>query len=164
MPIPQVPSPLAQIIATYTYDADWFPGDTYEQQIQNAINNAAADGALRVLVKRAFNSALITFNTAIQISKEDTGRISADNGDTDKTFDPDDYLADIQRFATALTANRTITLGTGFRGAYFRVVRTGLGAFTLDVGGLKTIPSATAAFVEVAHDGTAWRLVGYGAL
>jgi len=71
-----------------------------------------------------------------------------------------------QRFATALTANRIVTLATAgaSRGDSFRVVRTGLGAFTLDVGGVKTIPSATAAFVDVQFDGTAWRLVGYGVL
>lgn len=72
----------------------------------------------------------------------------------------------VQRFATALTANRTITLSTtgAVLGARFRIVRTGLGAFTLDIGGLKTIPSATAAFVDVMYDGAAWRLVGYGTL
>lgn len=89
--------------------------------------------------------------------------LSTDRGDANVTLvagtdDP------VQRFATTLTANRTVTLGAGYNGAAFRVVRTGLGAFTLDVGGLKTIPSATAAFVDVAHDGTAWRLTGYGAL
>jgi len=44
------------------------------------------------------------------------------------------------------------------------VARTGLGSFTLDVGGLKTIASATAAFVDVSFDGSAWILTGYGAL
>lgn len=163
MPIPSVPSPLVSILATSTYDSNWFAGDTLEEQIQNAINSAAADGATRVLVHGTFNSSLITFNSSIQIVKEDTLRISADRGDVSLTLDPDtDY--DIQRFATVLTANRTITLAAGFRGGYFRIVRTGLGAFTLDVGGLKTIPNTTAAFVEIAHDGTAWRLIGYGTL
>jgi len=73
---------------------------------------------------------------------------------------------EVQRFATALTANRTVTLSStnAYNGRKFRVVRTGLGAFTLDVGGLKTIPASTAAFVEVMHDGAAWRLTGYGTL
>jgi hypothetical protein len=57
-----------------------------------------------------------------------------------------------------------VTLGTGANGSWFRIVRTGLGAGTLDVGILKTIPSATAASVEVTHDGTAWRLTAYGTL
>lgn len=72
----------------------------------------------------------------------------------------------VVRFTNALAANRTITLSaTGAKsGDRFRIVRTGLGAFTMDVGGLKTIPAATAAFVDVEHDGTAWRLTGYGLL
>lgn len=89
----------------------------------------------------------------------------ADQGDSDATLTA---LVDeeIQRWDTPLTANRTITLSAtnAFNGARFRVVRTGLGAFTLDVGGLKTIPSATAAFVDVMYDGSAWVLTGYGTL
>jgi hypothetical protein len=71
-----------------------------------------------------------------------------------------------QRFDTTLTSNRTVTLPASgaTNGARFRITRTGLGAFTLDVGGLKTIPASTAAFVDVAHDGTAWRLEAYGTL
>lgn len=49
-------------------------------------------------------------------------------------------------------------------GDRFRIVRTGLGAFTLDVGGLKTIPSATAAWADVEFTGSAWVLTGYGTL
>lgn len=91
--------------------------------------------------------------------------VSADRGDADATL-VHAVDAPTQRWATALTANRTVTLSaTGaVNGAKFRAVRTGLGAFTLDVGGLKTIPSATAAWVDVEHDGTAWRLTGYGTL
>jgi hypothetical protein len=91
--------------------------------------------------------------------------VSADRGDASVTLVAD-IDAPTQRFATTLTANRTVTLSaTNARnGSRFRVVRTGLGAFTLDVGGLKTIAASTAAFVDVAYDGTAWRLAGYGAL
>lgn len=90
---------------------------------------------------------------------------SADRGDTSPMLQVG-VDAPTQRFATTLTANRTVTLSTtdAFNGAQFRIVRTGLGSFTLDVGGVKTIPSATAAFVEVEYDGTAWRLIGYGTL
>lgn len=91
--------------------------------------------------------------------------LSADRGDANVTLtvagdDP------VQRFATTLTANRTVTLSTtgAVRGDNFRIVRTGLGSFTLAVGSLKTIPSATAAFVDVAFDGTNWVLTGYGTL
>lgn len=70
------------------------------------------------------------------------------------------------QYTTALTANRTVTLSAtrAKNGDKFRIVRTGLGSFTLDVDGLKTIPSATAAFVDVEFNGGAWVLTGYGAL
>ena len=88
--------------------------------------------------------------------------VSSDRGDANVTLA---IASDkrVQRFATTLTANRTVTLPTTgvYNGARYRIVRTGLGAFTLNVGGLKTIPSATAATVDVVHDGTAWRLAGY---
>jgi hypothetical protein len=109
--------------------------------------------------------AVTTSNLATAASLNAMAGVSPDRGDANVTLvlgvdEP------VQRFATTLTANRTVTLsGTGaFNGGAFRIVRTGLGAFTLDVGGLKTIPSATAAFVEVGFDGSAWRLLGYGAL
>jgi parallel beta-helix repeat protein len=110
-----------------------------------------------------FNSAIANFGPNI-----DTQRVegmSADRGDASVTLVADTDTQ-TQRWATALTANRTVTLSTTgvVAGDVFRVVRTGLGAFTLDVGGLKTIPSATAAFVDVAYDGGAWVLTGYGAL
>ena len=89
--------------------------------------------------------------------------ISGDRGDADVTLNAGTDL-EVQRFATTLTANRTVTLGTGYPGAKFTVVRTGLGAFTLNVGGLKTIPSATAAFVDVGYTDTAWVLTRYGVL
>src|SRR4051812_37029933 len=94
--------------------------------------------------------------------------VSADKGDAAATLQIGDPAGDstVYRWATALTANRVVTLSNtnAQNGDYIRVVRTGLGAFTLDVGGLKTIPNSTAAFVEVMHDGTAWRLIGYGTL
>jgi hypothetical protein len=105
--------------------------------------------------------------SAVQLAQLHTmmNTISADRGDAAVTLVPG-VDAVTQRYATALTANRVVTLDTlsAYTGARFRVVRTGLGAFTLDVGGLKTIPSGTAAFVEVTYDGTAWRLTGYGLL
>ncbi len=91
--------------------------------------------------------------------------VSVNRGDNSVTLAVD-VDAPTQRFTTALTANRTVTLSAknAFNGAKFRVVRTGLGAFTLDVGGLKTIPNATAAFVDVEYTGTTWVLTGYGTL
>lgn len=71
-----------------------------------------------------------------------------------------------QLWGTTLTGNRTITLSTtnATNGNVFRIVRTGLGSFTLAVGSAKTIPSATAAFVDVTFNGTAWVETGYGTL
>jgi hypothetical protein len=99
------------------------------------------------------------------LSRQAINEVSSDNGDVDValtvgTNEP------IQLFETTLTANRTITLNTtdAINGDTFRIVRTGLGAFTLDVGGLKTMPSATAAFTDVSFNGTAWKLTGYGTL
>jgi hypothetical protein len=94
-----------------------------------------------------------------------TGEVSADRGNTDQTLTVG-VDEPIQRWASALGSNRTVTLSTtgAINGDRFRIVRTGLGAFTLDVGGLKTIPSATAAFVDVSYNGSAWVLTGYGLL
>ena len=89
-------------------------------------------------------------------------RIGADRGDAGATlvWGTDEP---IQRWSTILTANRTVTLSTtnAVNGSWFKVVRTGLGLFTLDVGGLRTIASATAAIVEVGYDGSAWVVTGY---
>jgi hypothetical protein len=91
--------------------------------------------------------------------------VSADRGDTSQTLVPGVDVP-TQRWATTLTANRTVTLNTASAvvGDAFRIVRTGLGAFTLNVGGLKTLPSATAAWCDVEYDGAAWRLTAYGTL
>lgn len=95
--------------------------------------------------------------------------MSADNGDASVTLRGP--AVPIQRFDTALTANRTVTLtlidssGQSY-GKWFRIVRTGLGAFTLTVQDsnavvLKAIPAGTAAAVECYFNGTAWKLVSY---
>ena len=91
--------------------------------------------------------------------------VSADRGDTSQTLTAGTD-ATTQLWATELTADRAVTLSStgAISGDRFRVVRTGLGAFTLDVGGLKTIPSATAAWAEVEFTGSAWVLTGYGTL
>ncbi|HEX6964539.1 MAG TPA: glycosyl hydrolase family 28-related protein [Gemmatimonadaceae bacterium] len=91
--------------------------------------------------------------------------VSADRGDTDVTLVVGTD-APTQLFNTALTRNRVITLSpTGaVNGDKFRIVRKGLGAFTMDVGGLKTIPASTAAFVDVEFNGGSWILTGYGTL
>lgn len=89
---------------------------------------------------------------------------TADRGDGNYTVVAGVPL--IVRFQSALTANRTVSFTTTgmLTGSRYRIVRTGLGVGTLDVGGLKTIPSATAAWVEVLFNGTSMELIGYGTL
>lgn len=89
--------------------------------------------------------------------------MSPDNGDQSITFQVA-RDSEIGLFATNLTANRVVTLSAvnAFNGAHFRIVRTGTGAFTLDVGGLKVIPAGVAAWVDVVYQG-GWHLAGYGA-
>jgi hypothetical protein len=89
--------------------------------------------------------------------------MAVDSGNQSITLTPGtDH--EYQRFATALTANRTVTLSTtgALNGHRFSVSRPGGGAFTLDVGGLKTL--AASEWCVVMYDGSAWRLVSYGAL
>lgn len=92
-------------------------------------------------------------------------KVSADRGDNSVTLTVGTDTP-IQLFNTTLTNNRTVTLSTtnAVNGDWFRIVRNGLGAKTLDVGGLKVIPNSTAAFVDVMFNGTSWVLTGYGTL
>ena len=73
--------------------------------------------------------------------------------------------------ATALTVNRTLTLSTtnAVRGDTIRIVREGLGAFTLAVvnggagaGTLFTLPVSVATWCEAYFDGTNWKRHGQG--
>lgn len=67
-----------------------------------------------------------------------------------------------------LTANRAVTLSTtgAAPGDRFRIVRTGGGAFTLDVGTGPLKSLATNTWAEFIYDATssAWKLAAYGAL
>lgn len=92
--------------------------------------------------------------------------VSTDRGDTSVTLVwGTDYTT--QLFATNLASNRTVTLSESgtTNGAHFRIVRTGLGVGTLAVGpGLVTLATLTPGWVDVAHDGTGWRLSADGLL
>ena len=83
-------------------------------------------------------------------------------GDANRTLTPrvDNKFV---HFSAALTVNRTVTLSTtdAIDGDEFIITRSGLGSFTLDIGGLKTIASATAGTAHVKYDGAAWYLVSY---
>ena len=99
------------------------------------------------------------------LSRQAINTVDTDIGDSDITLTVGSSNP-IQLFSTTLTANRTVTLDTtnAINGDSFRIVRTGLGAYTIDVGGLKTLPSATAAWCDVSFNGTAWILTAYGTL
>jgi hypothetical protein len=72
--------------------------------------------------------------------------------------------AEDQRHTGTLTATRTIALSTtnAYAGSRFRIARTGGGAFTISVGGLKSLTTGT--WVEVSYSGSAWYVSAYGAL
>ena len=96
--------------------------------------------------------------------KRNDRRVSADNGDAAATLYPGRF-ATTQRWDTTLTADRAVTLSTeAWNGARFRIVRTGSGAFNLNVGTgpLKALAANT--WADVEFNGTAWALTAYGAL
>ncbi len=92
---------------------------------------------------------------------------STDNGDAAKTIQARKDL-ETQVWATALTANRAVTLsGTGaFSGAKFHIVRkaSSTGASTLDVGAGPLKSLAAGQWCDVEHDGSAWLLTAFGSL
>lgn len=92
-------------------------------------------------------------------------RYSDDRGDNNVTLSISTD-EEIQFFNTSLSTNRTVTLSTAgtMIGDKFIIIRNGLGAGTLNINGLKTIPAATAARVEVEWTGYAWVLTGYTTL
>jgi hypothetical protein len=71
-----------------------------------------------------------------------------------------------QCYSTTLTTNRTVTLDTtgAIEGNQFIVTRTDGAAYTLDVGGLKTVPASIDAEVIVEYNGTSWNLLSYTTL
>jgi len=72
---------------------------------------------------------------------------------------------ELQEWYTALTANRTITFtASGEDYDRFTIYRTAGGAYTLDVGGLKTIPASINAVVEVEYRDGTWFLFNYHTL
>jgi hypothetical protein len=89
--------------------------------------------------------------------------VSADRGDTSQTLAVRVDLP-VQRWATALTANRTITLSTtgAVNGDTFRIVRSGAGAFTLTVGSIYTL--VVPGWVDVTYDGSAWVVTAWGSI
>jgi hypothetical protein len=96
-----------------------------------------------------------------------TARVSADNGDANKTMVAKTD-AETQRWETPLTANRNASLQftQSSEGDRFRVVRTAAatGAFSLNVGTGPLKALAVGEWCEVTFDGAAWILTAFGAL
>ena len=88
-----------------------------------------------------------------------------DIGDNDVTLTAN-VDAQIQKFDTTLTANRTVTLSTigAHYLAVFRINRYDTSAYTIDIGGLVTMPVSTQYYADVQYDGSAWTLLDSGAL
>lgn len=96
------------------------------------------------------------------VNSDDAGDSNDSVGDTDTTLTVDTDSS-VQYYSTALTANRTVTLDTtGARvGSQFIIYRTDGAAFTLDIGGLQTIPASIDAVVTVEYNSSAWVLKDY---
>lgn len=97
-----------------------------------------------------------------------TSAVSTDNGDAAATLSVG-VSATTQVWATALTADRAVTLNTfgAKNGDKFRILRkaSATGAFNLNVGTgpLKAMGTA-GSFADVEFDGSAWALTAYGTL
>lgn len=144
------------------------PGVLANKPNQGVIVNAGClENDLRGSDLRGGHTADYSFLEPTTIYKRRPG-FSADRGDASVVLTALDEIT--QLFQTALTVPRTCTVPAAgrFVGMEFEVLRSGLGAGTLDVkdGGvsLKLIPAATAARVVVKWTGAAWVLADYSPL
>ena len=105
------------------------------------------------------------------VKADGTGWLRQDPGFATRATDADFTLealtdAEYQEHTGTLTANRAVTLATtkARPGARFHVTRKGAGAFNLNIGTgpLKALIQNT--WCEVIFDGSAWKLMKYGAL
>lgn len=112
---------------------------------------------------RTYRQITATAGTAWALEQVES--VSADRGNVSVTLTIDDVT--IQRFATALTADRTVTFPSAAtsRGLRFRVVResTATGAFNLTVNAGKVL-NAAGQWCEYQCNGSAWTLTATGAL
>jgi len=149
---------------TFTYALQ--AGDEVDVYAGLAVGNLVAAAASAVAITDAGDFYLAT--TVEAAFQEIATGIVADNGDADATF-TNGTSSRIQRWNTALTANRTLTLGTASakEGAMVMAVRGAgaTGAYTLAVGSLATL-RAPGEWAKCVYDaGTAaWVLVAYGIL
>lgn len=151
---------------TFTMAYALAAGDEVDCYIGSAIGNLTAAAAANVSVADASDFWVGT--TVEAVLQELAGGIAPDNGDADVTF-TNASSSRVQRFNTALTANRTLTLSTSSakEGAEVIIVR-GSGAtgnFTLAFGSLATL-RAPGEWAMARYDAgtSAWVLCNYGIL
>jgi hypothetical protein len=89
--------------------------------------------------------------------------IRVNSGDANFNFTPITDSPSV-RLTGTITANRTVTLQTtnAYPGYRARFTRTGGGAFTWSIGGLKSLSNNQ--WCDVEYDGTSWVLSAYGTL
>ena len=149
---------------TFTYALE--AGQKVDAYTSLAIGNLTAALASLVAISDAGDHYVST--TVESVLQEMATGIAEDNGDADITF-TNNSSARIQRWDTALTANRTLTLSTSNAkdGAKVYAVRGSgaTGAFTLAVGSLATL-RVPGEWALCAYDAgtSAWVLIGYGTL
>lgn len=150
------------ITMTYPLQA----GDEIDCYISEAQGNLSA--ALASLVAITDAGDYYVNATVEAVLQEIATNIAADNGDASATF-TNGSSARVQRWNTALTANRTLTLSASNAKAGAKVLAVrGAGAtgnFTLSVGSLATL-RAPGEWALCVYSGSlaAWVLVGYGIL
>lgn len=151
---------------SFTMTYGLIAGDEVDCYIGSAIGNLTAAAASSVSVS---DSSDFWVGTTVEaVLQELAGGIAADNGDADVTF-TNATSSRVQRFNTALSANRTLTLSTSSakEGAEVIIVR-GSGAtgnFTLSFGSLATL-RAPGEWAMARYDAgtSAWVLCNYGTL
>jgi hypothetical protein len=88
---------------------------------------------------------------------ETDDHMSPDRGDADYTITAFDF--GIQRYSTALTADRTVTLPASglYKGKKVSVIRTVGGSYNILIGAVATLTGS--GLVEVQYDGSAWVVI-----
>ncbi len=146
-------------------------GGGFETATPVVFHNAASTGW--VSFNDVFNYATSTFWTGSRQAAVSSIRqelpfapaVSANFGDASATLTWTSS-ATTNRWTSTLTTDKTVTLSTtnAINGARFRIVRTGGGAFNLNVGTGPLKALAANQWCEVEYDGTAWFLSASGTL
>lgn len=125
------------------------------------LSPAGADQTMRT-VSRELRNWLKDFPTTTQESRPN---VLADAGDANTTVYFDGYPITVLPYATPLTGNKTVTLLNGAaKGDTFKLIRSDVSSYTINVNSLKTIPTNQPAAVEAIWDGSTWKLSGYQTL